>query len=37
MNQHEQMIADGKYDDFEKLVLEGKATPGARRGDVSKV
>jgi hypothetical protein len=26
MNQYDQMIADGKYEEFEKLVLEGKAS-----------
>ncbi len=26
MNHYDQMIADGKYEEFEKLVLEGKAS-----------
>ena len=26
MNHYDQMIKDGKYEEFEKLVLEGKAS-----------
>lgn len=26
MNQYDQMIADGKFEEFEKLVLDGKAS-----------